>query len=415
MAQITVSRQHPLDSIHHKCLDRMLSDNASREILDIRHFLCLLYHASSMPAMSLKDVDGASTGPGMPPASQGGNAFGRPCTLSTAFSIAPTIYSAPDAVHEDSHIEHRHNGIIETGASPDISKRRHDSGYGELSHQDTTVSSPPSRPTSMDTNPLHARTKSGSPRRAHTTPRYSHISASSSPASRTPQSRTTSRTTTQSAIPTSSPRTRSRHSSTTHAPRSSPSSSRRSSKTLTQIAASTKTPRPLLPTRSSSTAYALPRPEDPFSIHHRSCNLFHSLSANPSPHSPSTSASQTTASRPSRSTPTPASTSTSPTENPTSTYLPATTIDWTHPSTRQSEYEKIDRSCRGLRGVWRKIAPRWCRGSSHLGFSQVGGGEEGGSDAGSVRRYRVEVAGEKGEGGEKGRRRGWGVFCGRGM
>lgn len=64
-----------------------------------------------------------------------------------------------------------------------------------------------------------------------------------------------------------------------------------------------------------------------------------------------------------------------------------------------------------------------------MGFYRVDGGEEeedeGKSDAGSVRRYRIDVVGEKlreedeaGEGNGKGevvkQGRGWGGFCGRG-
>lgn len=330
-----------------------------------------------MPAMSLKDMDGASTE-----------------TMS---------YSAPDAVQKDSH-----NGVTETGTSPQISKSKHDSGYGELSHQkDITASSPPNRQPSTDNRPLQAQTQSGSPRRAHTRSNYSHTSTSSSSAARTPHSRTTS----QSTIRSTSRRTTSRPSSTIHAPHSSPSSSRHSSKLSTHTPPASNSPRPLLHTRSSSTAYARPRPEDPFSIHQRSCTLFRSLTATPT----------TNSSNPSfDSEPQPPTTA-------LPTYLPATTIDWTHPSTRLSEYEKIDRSCRGIRGVWRRLAPRWCTRGSRMGFYRVEGeegGDDGKSDAGSVRRYRVSPGGEKisgeseGEEGEQGGGRqgvkGWGWFCRRG-
>ena len=79
-----------------------------------------------------------------------------------------------------------------------------------------------------------------------------------------------------------------------------------------------------------------------------------------------------------------------------SNYVPATTIDWTLPSTRRKDYEKIDRSCRGIRGLWRKVVPRWCCKSPRVGFFDEKGEEEK-SDAGSVRRYRLDLAHEDGE------------------
>lgn len=83
-------------------------------------------------------------------------------------------------------------------------------------------------------------------------------------------------------------------------------------------------------------------------------------------------------------------------------FVPATPLDWTLPSTRQREYRKIDRSCRGLRRFWRRLVPRWChRKSNRLGFFQ----EDEKSDVGSVRRYRLDVGneeptGEKGQNGD---------------
>ncbi|MCJ1389836.1 hypothetical protein MMC18_002693 [Xylographa bjoerkii] len=68
---------------------------------------------------------------------------------------------------------------------------------------------------------------------------------------------------------------------------------------------------------------------------------------------------------------------------------PCTIIDWTAPATRRREYEKIDRSSRGVRGLWRKVTPRWCRGSSRTSFFE---GDE--DDARSVRRYRLDISEE---------------------
>lgn len=70
-----------------------------------------------------------------------------------------------------------------------------------------------------------------------------------------------------------------------------------------------------------------------------------------------------------------------------SNYVPATTIDWTLPSTRQRQYEYIDRSTRGLRGLVRRMTSRLSRQRSNA--SQFY--DEKGSDAGTVRRYRLDV------------------------
>lgn len=73
-------------------------------------------------------------------------------------------------------------------------------------------------------------------------------------------------------------------------------------------------------------------------------------------------------------------------------FVPASSIDWTQPSTRQREYRKIDQSHRGLRGLWRRLTPRWChRKSRHLDFFR----EDDKYDTGSVRRYRIDMAGNE--------------------
>lgn len=72
-------------------------------------------------------------------------------------------------------------------------------------------------------------------------------------------------------------------------------------------------------------------------------------------------------------------------------YTPCTIIDWTAPDTRRREYEKIDKSTRGLRGLWRRVAPQWCRSSGRISFY-----EDDEDDDGSVRRYRVEIPAEEG-------------------
>ena len=83
-----------------------------------------------------------------------------------------------------------------------------------------------------------------------------------------------------------------------------------------------------------------------------------------------------------------------PKHQPTySNFFPATTIDWTLPSTRRKDYNEIDRSCRGIRGFWRKVTPRFCRKNQHVDFFNEKN-EDDESDAGSVRRYRLDLKGE---------------------
>lgn len=91
-------------------------------------------------------------------------------------------------------------------------------------------------------------------------------------------------------------------------------------------------------------------------------------------------------------------------------------IDWTDPSSRLAQYAEIDRQNRGATGLWRRVRRKLKIGK------MVGGGkknkfnsgnqcgsfyEEGRSDVGSVRRYRIDitdVADGKGVVGEIGNR-----------
>ena len=71
-----------------------------------------------------------------------------------------------------------------------------------------------------------------------------------------------------------------------------------------------------------------------------------------------------------------------------SIHVPTTVMEWTSPSTRRREYEKIDRASSGMRGFWRRVAPRCfqSRGSRTLFF------EEGKPEReGSVRRFRMDI------------------------
>jgi hypothetical protein len=65
--------------------------------------------------------------------------------------------------------------------------------------------------------------------------------------------------------------------------------------------------------------------------------------------------------------------------------IPATTTHWTSPSTRKRDYERIDRQNTGLRGLVRRVVPRCVSGPPEKFY------EKDQSDAGSVRRYRLDV------------------------
>lgn len=73
---------------------------------------------------------------------------------------------------------------------------------------------------------------------------------------------------------------------------------------------------------------------------------------------------------------------------------PVTVIDWTSPSTRRREYEKIDRASRGVRGWWHRVAPKWCHsGDSRTPFFKEGKDGRGNYE-GSVRRFRIDIPDE---------------------
>lgn len=75
-----------------------------------------------------------------------------------------------------------------------------------------------------------------------------------------------------------------------------------------------------------------------------------------------------------------------------SIHIPATVMEWTSPSTRRREYEKIDRASRGVRGLWRRVAPRWCQArDSRTPFFEEGKS----SRQGSVRRFRMDLPDEE--------------------
>jgi hypothetical protein len=129
--------------------------------------------------------------------------------------------------------------------------------------------------------------------------------------------------------------------------------------------------------------------DDVLALHFRSCSLFQ----NPSYHSKSGLPSTTPS--PTDNFGFPSATSrfssdesnmvdrpiTSKSEN---TALPTTTTHWMLPSTRQREYERIDKANTGLRGMIRRVVPK-CVSRPPEKFY-----EQDQSDAGSVRRYRLD-------------------------
>lgn len=64
----------------------------------------------------------------------------------------------------------------------------------------------------------------------------------------------------------------------------------------------------------------------------------------------------------------------------------STVTNWMSNDTRKREYEKIDRSTRGIRGMWRKIAPGFLQSDQRTPFY-----EEGKEHEGSVRRFRMDL------------------------
>jgi hypothetical protein len=76
----------------------------------------------------------------------------------------------------------------------------------------------------------------------------------------------------------------------------------------------------------------------------------------------------------------------------TSTHPEPTIIEWTSPSTRRREYEEIDRATSGVRGFWRRVAPRWCQfgNNSRVPFFEEGKNGKANYE-GSVRRFRMDL------------------------
>jgi hypothetical protein len=73
--------------------------------------------------------------------------------------------------------------------------------------------------------------------------------------------------------------------------------------------------------------------------------------------------------------------------------FPPTVMHWTSHEARMKEYAAIDRSNAGVRGLLRKLLPK-CVMKGHAKFYN----EKEGSDAGSVRRIRLDIPKEKNAG-----------------
>ena len=162
-------------------------------------------------------------------------------------------------------------------------------------------------------------------------------------------------------------------------------------------------PRPI-PLRTSSVRHSYTHSRhatDPYLIHQRGKHLFSSLEGTlASFHAPSAelrepliTISPSSSPKLLPSTVNSASYPTAP-DPEKSDPLPRTTIDWTQPATRRREYAEIDASHRGLRGLFRRLTPRWCQGQQRLQFYDERKNRSD-SDCGSVRRYRLDLPDEK--------------------
>jgi len=158
-----------------------------------------------------------------------------------------------------------------------------------------------------------------------------------------------------------------------------------------------KPTRPKLPSSQTMPSASTRDVDDVLALHHRSCTLFRSISTTAPPASYATAsgmASPSAVSLPCQANEIPDE------EDYAHVHIPAITIHWTSPGTRRREYEEIDKSCRGLRGLFSKMRPRWCAAPKPTRFYDADDKEDGGS----VRRYRLDLPEE-----EEGEEDGFGV------
>lgn len=166
-------------------------------------------------------------------------------------------------------------------------------------------------------------------------------------------------------------------------------------------------PRPAMLARSRSSMSGMHFVEDPYLTHQRAREIFQCLGATSKPYQSSSNdhrepllLGRDASSSPSHTNPlhTRSLASSSETLSPktadgsSSNHTPCTIIDWKTPATRRREYEKIDRSSRGLRGLWRRVVPDWLQGGKQIKFYE---GKD--DDAESVRRYRLDIPEEEDE------------------
>ncbi|KAI9765369.1 MAG: hypothetical protein M1840_007449 [Geoglossum simile] len=175
--------------------------------------------------------------------------------------------------------------------------------------------------------------------------------------------------------------------------------SKRSSKSLKGVPSASRTrPQPPVPTRGSSSTSPRRRTDDP-ATKQQTSHMFQSLGAtlaryNTEPR-PDLHPSSKPALRHSTSVPVGdlpylmAAHIDQNSPHAEAVPLPRTVTDWKSPTTRRREYEEIDKRDRGLRGWWRRWSPSWCsRSPRHVFY------EGNKSDAGSVRRYRLDLPDE---------------------
>jgi hypothetical protein len=132
--------------------------------------------------------------------------------------------------------------------------------------------------------------------------------------------------------------------------------------------------------------------DDVYALHHRSYSLFQNPSIHTKSGLPSPTMSQAEQHEFPGSSPRFSVDATHPSnernlsiqkEEPTAEETP-TTMHWTSPCTRRREYERIDRANSGVRGFLNKVVPRCVSGPPERFY------EKDESDAGSVRRYRID-------------------------
>ncbi|KAF2436072.1 hypothetical protein EJ08DRAFT_691958 [Tothia fuscella] len=70
-------------------------------------------------------------------------------------------------------------------------------------------------------------------------------------------------------------------------------------------------------------------------------------------------------------------------------FVPATIMHWTSHETRRRQYDHIDKSNKGLRGFFKRLFPKFSKSSESRFYD-----ERDGSDAGSVRRFRLDFPDE---------------------